>query len=212
MRRALATGAVVAGLVAVPFVRTRLLRAGATVDEVGATLPGDELLVDADLVATRAITIDAPTECVWPWVVQIGQGRGGFYSYDMLENLAGSEIHSATTVVPDWQHVRVGDVVRLHPQLALEVAGVEPTHAFVIRSADSTPSTSPPPYDFTWAFVLDPIHDGGTRLVVRERYRYITSKAALVAEPVAVASFVMTQRMLRGIKARAERDAAAMSG
>jgi hypothetical protein len=205
VRRLLATGVAIAGVAAVPWVRGRLLRAGATVDEVGALLAGDDLLPDADLIATRAITIDAPPERVWPWVAQIGQGRGGFYSYDTLENLAGSHIHSAVTIVPEWQDVRVGDVVRLHPQLALEVAQVDAPHAFVIKSAPTTPSASPPPYDFTWSFVLDETADAGTRLVVRERYRYTTRNAALVAEPVAVASFVMTQRMLRGIRARAER-------
>jgi hypothetical protein len=87
MRRVLVTSALVAGLATVPFVRGRLLRWGATADEAHARLPGDELLSHADLVATRAIAIDAPPERVWPWVVQIGQGRGGFYSYDMLENL-----------------------------------------------------------------------------------------------------------------------------
>ena len=142
---------------------------------------------------------------MWPWVVQIGQGRGGFYSYDALENLAGSHIHSAAAIVPEWQDVRVGDVVRLHPQLALEVELVDPPHAFVIRSAATTPSASPPPYDFTWAFVLHDTVDGGTRLVVRERYRYTTKSAPLVVEPVSVASFVMTHRMLRGIRTRAER-------
>jgi hypothetical protein len=205
VRRTLLTAVVVAGGASVPRLRRRLLHAGATPAEVDAPLPGDALLADADLVATRAITIDAPPERVWPWVAQIGQGRGGFYSYDALENLAGSHIHSAATIVPEWQDVRVGDVVRLHPQLALEVARVEPPHTFVIKSAPTAPSTSPPPYDFTWAFVCDVTVDGGTRLVVRERYRYTTKTAPLVAEPVAVASFVMTRRMLRGIRARAER-------
>jgi hypothetical protein len=205
MRRLLATSAVLAGLAGLPWLRGRLLRAGANAEEVDARLPGDEWLSDADLDATRAITIDAPPERVWPWIVQIGQGRGGFYSYDTLENLAGAHIHSAAAVVPEWQEVRIGDVVRLHPQLALEVAFVDPPHAFVVRSAATTPNASPPPYDFTWAFVLKATPDGGTRLVVRERYHYTSRTAALVAEPVAVASFVMTQRMLRGIRARAER-------
>ena len=125
MRRLLTTATFVGGLCAVPWVRRRLLRFGASADEVDARLDGDELLGDADLVATRAISIDAPAERVWPWVVQIGQGRGGFYSYDTLENLAGSQIHSAAAIVPEWQDVRVGDVVRLHPQLAVEVALVD---------------------------------------------------------------------------------------
>lgn len=216
-RRALTLVPVAAvAAISAPWLRRRLLQMGATADEVEALLPGDELLAGADLIATRAITIDAPPEGVWPWIVQIGQGRGGFYSYDALENLAGSQIHSATTIVPEWQDVRVGDVVRLHPQVALEVARVEPPHAFVIQSAPAAPAaattastastaTSPPPYDFTWAFVCNATADGRTRLVARERFRYTTRSAPLLAEPVAVASFVMTQRMLRGLRARVER-------
>ncbi len=204
MRRLpLLTAARVAALTVIPVLRRRMLRAGATTEEASARLPGDDLL-DADLVATRAVTIDAPPEQVWPWIVQIGQGRAGFYSYDALENLAGSNIHSATTIVPEWQHVSIGDVVHLHPQLALEVARVDPPHAFVIRSAPTTPTAKPPPYDFTWAFVLIAQPGGGTRLIVRERYRYTTKPAPLVAEPAAAASFVMTQRMLRGIRTRVE--------
>ena len=104
------TVATAAGALALTVVTARwtALHWGATTGEVDETLPGDDVVRDAGLVATRAITIDAPPERVWPWVVQIGQGRGGFYSYDWLENLVGCDIHSADEIVEPWQHVVAG--------------------------------------------------------------------------------------------------------
>jgi hypothetical protein len=113
--RLVAVGAAVAAGVA--LVRARHLRWGATDDELNATLPGDELVPAADLTATRAVTARAAADEVWPWVAQLGQGRGGFYSYDFLENMVGCDIHSAERVVPEWQSIKVGDAVRLHPEL-----------------------------------------------------------------------------------------------
>ncbi len=193
--------------------RPRLLTWGAAPDEVFSSLPGDDLLPRPDLVATRAISIDAPAEAVWPWVAQMGQGRGGLYSYDWLENLVGCQMASATRVVQEWQHPAVGDDFRLHPDVALEVAMVEPRHALVVRGAVSATgqdgSGDPSmPYDFTWAFVLHPRSDGRTRLVVRERYRYLSRWALPLVETVSVASFVMTERMLRGIRDRVETQVA----
>src|SRR6266581_5299442 len=115
---ALATATVVAAAV----FSARQRRWGATDDEVNLTLPGDELVSHADLTATRAITIHATATQVWPWIAQLGQGRGGFYSYDFLENLVGCDIHSADRIVLEWQDVRIGDEIRLAPQVALTVA------------------------------------------------------------------------------------------
>ena len=89
-------GAVTAG---VALLRARYLRWGATGDEVKLALPGDELVPNADLTATRAVTVRTSADGVWPWIAQLGQGRGGFYSYDFLENLAGCDIHSAGRIV-----------------------------------------------------------------------------------------------------------------
>ena len=91
------------------------LRWGATVQESGEPLPGDHLIADPDLTATRAITVGAPAGQVWPWIAQLGQGRGGFYSYDFLENLAGCDIYSADRIVPEWQDAGVGDEIKLAP-------------------------------------------------------------------------------------------------
>ena len=199
--RLVAVGGVVA--VAVALVRARYLRWGATHEELKAVLPGDELLGAADLTATRAVSVRAGGDVVWPWIAQLGQGRGGFYSYDFLENLVGCDIQSAERVVPEWQSIEVGDAVHLHPEAGLIVAVVEPGRALVLQGG-VTIGRTPPPYDFTWAFVLCDQADGTTRLVVRERYGYSRWWARLLVEPVELTSFVMSQRMLRGIKERAE--------
>jgi hypothetical protein len=206
-----ATGGILAlgTTVAIAYVtagRRWQLRWGATAAEAAAPLPGDEQVPTADLVATRAITVGAHAARVWPWLAQLGQGRGGFYSYDRLENLAGCDIHSAQHVEAAWQDPRIGDAFRLHPEVALQVVEVDPGHALVVRGgvpAGGTEGT--PPYDFSWAFV---VRDDGplrSRLLVRERYRSTAWWAPALVEPVAVASFVMSRRMLHGIRERAER-------
>jgi hypothetical protein len=170
-------------------------------------LPGDELMPYADLTATRAVTVRASADAVWPWIVQLGQGRGGFYSYDFLENLVGCDIHSADRIVPEWQDVGVGDDVRLAPQVGLVVAFLERGRSLVLRGGIPIGTTAPP-YDFTWAFALRDEPDETTRLLVRERYVYTRPWARLLVEPTEVVSFMMSQKMLRGIKDRAERTAA----
>src|SRR6202795_312325 len=133
--------------------RTRLLRRGATDEEIAVAQPGDELIGDANVTATRAITIRRSPDVVWPWIAQLGQGRGGFYSYDFLENLVGCDIHSADRVVPEWQGVEVGDKVRFAPEIGLVVASLEQGRSLVLRGGVPIGNTAPP-YDFTWAFVL----------------------------------------------------------
>jgi hypothetical protein len=188
------------------FGRSRQLRWGATEWDPIEALPGDDLISDSDLTATRAITIRAATDEVWPWIAQLGQGRGGLYSYDVLENLVGCDMHSADRIVPEWKDVAIGDEVKLHPEVALEVTAVEPGRSLVLRGGVPMGDT-PPPYDFTWAFVLGEQPDGTTRLLVRERYRYTARWAPLLVEPVAAISFVMSRKMLRGIRDRAEQAA-----
>ncbi|MEO8967075.1 MAG: SRPBCC family protein [Solirubrobacteraceae bacterium] len=190
--------------------RARYLRWGSTDEELNIALPGDELVPDADLTATRAITVRAPPDGVWPWIAQLGQGRGGFYSYDFIDNVMGCDIHSADRIVSEWQAVNVGDAVRLHPEVGLSVAVAEPGRALVLRGGVPIGRT-PAPYDFTWAFVLRGQADGTTRLVVRERYSYARPSARLLVEPTEFISFVMSRRMLRGIKERAEHAAVATS-
>jgi hypothetical protein len=204
-RARLVSSGVVAGFViaGTRLLRHEYLRWGAVDDEVAMRLPGDGLIRQADLTATRAVTIHAAAADVWPWIVQLGQGRGGFYSYDFLENLVGCDIHSADRIVQEWQQLDVGATVRLAPELPLTVAVVETGTALVLRGGIPLGGDAAP-YDFTWAFVLNHAPDGSTRLVVRERYEYLRRWAPFVIEPVQFASSVMSRRMLHGVKERAE--------
>ena len=196
------------------FIRPWLLHWGATADEIDEALAGDELVRDPRSESTRAVTIEAPPADVWPWLVQMGQGRGGLYSYDWLENLVGCEIHSEYRVVPELQRLEVGDRIRLVPpsraDLALVVAIVEPERALVLRTPESvTEPVAPGLPNATWAFVVRPLAGGRTRLVVRWRSEFapglrgqLTCRAGL--EPI---QFVMERKMLLGIKQRAEQHA-----
>lgn len=179
--------------------RRRCLTWGARPDEVTRGLPGDELLATADIVATRAITIEAPPGAVWPWIVQMGSGRGGVYTYDWIENLFGLGMHSADEILPQFQDVTVGDEFELgpgRPRLRVEIA--DPERAFTIRFADG---------NWVWIFALFP-DDGATRLVSRNRIATPQASVAtrlfnmLFMEP---GSLVMERKMLLGIKERAER-------
>ncbi|MEO6956792.1 MAG: hypothetical protein ABI137_08625 [Antricoccus sp.] len=203
----------VAGVVAIAvLLRGRYLRWGATDEERTRAISGDEILPAADQSATRAIAIAAAADRVWPWIAQLGQGKGGFYSYDWLENLvANIDIHNADQIVPEWQHLVVGSEVRLAPELPLQVAILDVGRALVLRG-NVPMGQDAPPYDFTWAFVLQPQPDGTTRLVVRERYAYSHRWAALIVQPAQLVSCFMSPEMLRGIKTRAERPLPAVNG
>ena len=178
------------------------LRWGATDDEIRQPLPGDSLMHRPG--AHHAVTIAAPAEAVWPWLAQIGQDRGGFYSYTWLENLALAGIRNADRVHPEWQRLRPGDTVRLASERVygdlplLRVAAVEPGRHLVLEG---------------WgAFVLLPAGENTTRLLVRSHARKTgplgTAFDVLVFEP---AHFVMERKMLLGIRRRAE-DAWSGSG
>src|SRR6266511_5622950 len=190
--------------------RFRYLRWGATDQEVRDPLAGDDLISNADMIATRAITIHAAADRVWPWIAQLGQGRGGWYSYDWLENLVGCNIHSSNRILPEWQDITVGDEIRLAPQVGLAVAVVEQGRSLVLRGGIPMGKRAAP-YDFTWSFTLGEGPDGTTRLLVRERYVYTRAWARLTDEPTELLSFAISQKMLRGIRDRAERTAAVMS-
>lgn len=205
--RGVVAGAAVAAVAATWATRRASLRWGACDGELAMPLPGDDCLPAPDLQATRAITINAPSAHVWPWVAQLGQNRCGFYTYDWLENLAGCDIHTSEVIVAELRIRAVGDEVKLaHQGPALTVVAFEEGHHFVLRGAVAADGTSAPvPYDFTWAFVLTDDATGTTRLIVRERYAYLAGRARILAELVEMVSFLMSQRMLRTIRERAER-------
>jgi hypothetical protein len=207
-RRAALLLAGVAATSAAWTARYALLHWGSTTAETEEQLPGDELLPEAKHVLTRAITIDAPPAEVWPWLAQLGQGRGGLYSYDWLENLVGCDMHSADRIEAQWQSLEVGDEVRLHPEVALTVASVAPGDHLVLRPGPLRASGgSPPdglPFDYTWTFVVRRSPGLRTRLIVRERYEPLVGWAGPAVEALAIVSAVMGIKMLRGIKGRAE--------
>jgi uncharacterized protein YndB with AHSA1/START domain len=185
---------------------------GATPEELDRTLPGDELVAEPAGQVTRGITIDAPPEDVWPWLIQVGADRGGFYSYDWLENLFGLGIYSAEHIVPEWQERAVGDLVFAHSAGSAGwcVAEVRPNEALVLQVADMEAHRplrrdEQLQWEFLWSFVLRPLPDGRTRLLVRERIGFGSTRTKRLMAPVGLISFVMTRRMLQGIKQRAER-------
>ncbi|ROS23995.1 SRPBCC family protein [Cellulomonas sp. PhB150] len=183
--------------------RSRALAWGATPAERVTGLAGDRGGRAPDLVATRAISVRADADQVWAWLVQLGRSRGGFYSYDWLENLVGLGIHSADRLEPRWSVLEVGDVVDLAEGVVLTVVAVREPTDLVLRAA--VPADGPePPYEFVWSFHVRPGRDT-SRLVVRERYWYYSRGARTIVETVQWVSLVMTRGMLRGIRARAER-------
>ena len=203
-------------LVLSPLLRGWYNRWGAGQVELDRSLPGDEIVPRPQLGYTRARTIAAPVEKVWPWLVQIGQGRAGLYSYDGLENLVGCRIHSVDRILPDHQDLRAGDLVRLGPPgyPCFAVHAVQPPSALVLVGAD--PQTGQPPagdadpgrkYSLaTWQFLLEPLGAGRTRLLVRQRLAFSPDMAWIwrLTEPV---GFVMERKMILGLQARAERHA-----
>ena len=194
-----------AAAVYVLVVGSRRLRRGATGQESGGPLPGDDLIAGPDLTATGAITVRAPAGEVWPWMSSSGRDVAGSIATTSWRTWSGCDVHSADRIVPEWQDVMAANQVRLAPQANLAVALEEGGHWFC--AAGSRWGT-PPPYDFTWAFVLQDGPAGTTRLLVRERYAYTRPWARLLVEPVEAVSFVMSRKMPGGIRDRAENAAA----
>jgi hypothetical protein len=179
--------------------RRRCLTWGATPDEVTRGLPGDEMLDPPDIVSTRAVTVDAPPSAIWPWLVQMGSGRGGAYTYDWIENLFGLGMHSSNEVLPEFQDVKEGDEFRLGPSRPMmRVAVLDPERVLAFRFEDGT---------WVWIFGLFPV-DGMTRMVSRNRIATPNASPImrlfnlLFMEP---GSLIMERKMLIGIKQRAER-------
>jgi hypothetical protein len=179
------------------FLREPILNWGARPDEVGRRLPGDELLEAAEVVSTRAVTIDAPPSVVWPWLIQMGPGRGGAYTYDWIENLFGLDMHSVDRIVPAWQSMKVGDVWRNPQGGGMRMERVEPERLLAMRSEDGS---------WVWSFVL--VEEGGrTRFLSRNRFALKGGRLARLASMLLMepGSLIMERKMLLGIASRAER-------
>ena len=184
-----------------PLARPWHIRWGATDDEVTAPMPGDDPVPGCQYRATRAITIDADRRYVWPWLVQVGVGRAGFYSVDLLDNLARP---SATEILPAHQRPSVGAWI---PMTATPTT----TTAFTVHSFDPEQVLVWAKPDSTWVWRLTTNADGSTRLVTRIRACYHWSRpgsAALSILLMEFGDFAMLRTMLHGIKIRSERLAA----
>lgn len=198
-------------------IRPWMLSWGATKDEQNRLLPGDELLPEPKIYATHAVTIQAPPGAVWPWLAQLGQGRGGFYSYDWIENLMGLDIRNADQILPQYQDIKVGDAIPLASDaFSVPVAIVEKERCLVLhgdtRLAQPGKSPQMKPGEFlsvSWGFYLSARSDGSTRLIERWKTDWSPSPQnnlfyRLFLEPGA---FLMERKMLLGIKQRAESQA-----
>jgi hypothetical protein len=208
IRENLEGAALIAFSFVTPFLRPLRARWGATAEERQRQLPGDDCIPLPRWEYTHAITINAPADEVWRWVVQIGQGRGGFYSYEGLENLVGCEIYNADHIMPEYQNLKVGDEIKLHPNApALPVGAVEPGRYLLIGDKGEISSPNNLQVKATWLFQVDERPEGGARLVTRWRSDYAPTlmnrlwMGPLFIEPI---SFVMERKMLLGIKQRAE--------
>lgn len=190
---------------AVVLVRPFYLHSGTTPAERAATLLGDELTPGASYRVDHAITIRAPADSVWPWLVQLGQDRGGFYSYSWLERLVGDDVHNADRIHPEWQHLEQGDtILAAQPgylggrfgQIGWRVAELQPGRAMYLEK---------------WgAFVLLPVDSTTTRLIIRSRgAAEPPDVASVLLGPLSVfvmepAHFIMQRGIMRGIRQRAE--------
>ena len=174
-------------------------RWGTTPEELARDMAGDALIPNPTHVSTHAVTVEARPEAIWPWLVQMGTHRGGLYSYDWLDRLFGFlDEPSADRILPEFQQLAVGDKILLGPREELTVAMLEPYRTLVLS------------YDgrgmqWVWQFALDPIDGGRTRLVSRGTERIPNTIAGwLFMRVMEPAAFVMTRRMLLGVKQRAE--------
>ena len=214
MKTQMLEAGVVAGAMAVVY-RRRFKpwheRWGATDEEIAMALPGDGRLAEPARQVTRAISIDAARHDVWPWIVQLGADRGGFYTYDWLENLFGLDIHSADEIVEEWQDLEVGDVV--HADSARTggwyVVELVPDEALVLQVGDLVAGRplrrdERLRWEFQWTLAVRDAPAGGTRLLVRERVAFDSVVTRIAMAPVGLVSFVMTRGTMLGIKSRVE--------
>ena len=180
-------------------VRRWMARWGTIPSDLTRVMGGDSLIVDPTYSGTMALIVNAPPEDIWPWLVQMGYQRGGLYSYDWLDRLFGFlDRPSATRILPEHQHLAVGNKIPLGRGPAWPVAATEPPRALVLDMRNLGA------IDWVWQFGLYPVDEKRTLLVSRSRVRARTVWAWLLTSMIEPAGFVMTRRMLLGLKQRAE--------
>jgi hypothetical protein len=181
------------------------LHLGATGTELKRAMPGDELDPNPGFLATRAITIDGTPEKIWPWLVQMGYGRAGYYGYDILENLGSDRgIHSADRILPEFQNFTVGDEVPISPVARMFFHSIEPNR-YLIWSGKTGKSKHGSNYGgFIWA--LYPMDEGHTRLVSRIRWSFHWTLPGILALEVLTefADHLAIRKILHGVKDRVE--------
>lgn len=190
-----------------PFLRQYRAGWGTVERERYRFLPGDELVPHPKWQFTHAVTIDSPVSEVWKWLVQIGAGRGGLYSYEGLENLAGCDMHNADHILPEYQHLKPGDEIRLHPKApAMHVTEVENGRYILVHNDNRQPGGNSF-INMTWLWYLERLSEISTRLITRSRNDYSPELSnrlwmgPLLVEPV---SFVMERKMLIELRKHAE--------
>jgi hypothetical protein len=180
---------------------------GAAPPDLARVMAGDRLLPNPTYSGTTAITVNATPEHIWPWLVQIGYQRGGLYSYDWLDRVFGYlDRPSATRILPEFQNLAVGDTIPMGQGPSWPVAVVEPRRALVLDMRNMSG------FDWVWQFGLYPIDETRTQFVSRSCVRAQNIWARLLTYVIEPAGFVMTRRMLLGIKQRAEALASAGAG
>ncbi len=186
------------GLLVRPLYR-RLSNWGATPLEQETTFPGDDAIPAASYRVTRAVTVEAGPEHVWPWLLQMGDGRGGLYSYDFLDRLFGfTHARSANAILPEFQHLEPGDVIPIGRGGDFPVRDVIPGRALVLAGNDDNGG-------WLWALILEPGPNGTTRLISRNLARFPGGPfGRLLVFAIDLAAIIMTRRMLLNLKARAE--------
>ena len=175
-------------------------RWGATKEEATRPMPGDDEVKRPMQVTTRAVTINARACDIWPWLVQMGYRRGGMYSYDWIDKRLGIlDQPSANRIIPEFQHLEVGDVIPMGKPPSWPVKAIEPNRMLLIV-------VNEPNAQVTWSFMLDEIADRQTRLILRVRNRLAMSPLLLLSLPIMLpGEFLMVRKMLLGLKQRAER-------
>jgi hypothetical protein len=180
-------------------IRWWMSRWGATPSDLERVMAGDGLLTDATFSYTIVVNVNAPPEDIWPWLVQLGYHRGGLYSYDWLDRLFGYlDRPSANRILPEFQHIAVGDEIPLGRGPSWPIAAIEPCRALVLDMRKMGG------FDWVWQFGLYTVDEKQTRLVSRSRVRPYTVSARLFTYVIEPAGFLMTRRMLLGLKQRAE--------
>jgi hypothetical protein len=180
-------------------IRRWMSRWGATPSDLTRVMAGDALLGDTTYSGTLAVTVNARPEDIWPWLVQLGYRRGGLYSYDWLDRLFGYlDRPSATRILAEFQNLSVGDQIPLGRGPNWPVAASEPNRALVLDMRNQGN------FDWVWQFGLYALDDNRTQLVSRSRVRTRSVLARLATFAIEPAGFLMTRRMLLGLKQRAE--------